>query len=65
MDRPAGELAVRAIVSLGFASFGRSLSNVVVSADKLHVLCFAQDDNTPGCLAFPYFKTGWGTLSPE
>jgi tetratricopeptide (TPR) repeat protein len=32
----------------GFASFGRSLSNVVVSADKLQVLRFAQDDKTPG-----------------
>jgi hypothetical protein len=42
MDRPAGELAVRAITpvarSAGFAAFGRSLSNVVVSADKLQVL---------------------------
>ena len=44
MDRRAGELAVRAIarwrVLLG--------SLPLVSADKLQVLRFAQDDNTPG-----------------
>jgi hypothetical protein len=33
---------------VGFASFGRSLSNLVISADKLQVLRFAQDDKTPG-----------------
>jgi hypothetical protein len=40
----------------------RSLSNVVVSADKLQILRFAKDDNTPGLLGHPDSKSGWDTL---
>jgi hypothetical protein len=66
MDWPAGKLVVRAIAPLGFASFGRSLSNVVWSADKLQVLRFAKDDNTPGLLGLPIFQNRDGApLSPE
>ena len=38
---------------VGFASFGRSLSNVVVSANKLQILRFAKDDNTPALVGLP------------
>jgi hypothetical protein len=66
MDRPAGKLAARAIAPLGFASFGCSLSNVVVSADKLQILRFAKDDNTPMLLGLPILQNRDGApLSPE